>query len=292
MNEGDGIVIEEPGYLGAIQAFSLYKPTFLPVPVSGEGMDVDGLRTALSANQPKLIYTVPNFQNPSGISYPEQNRQDLARVIEGTDTLLIEDNPYGDLRFSGAAQASFKELLPDNTVLLGSFSKTLVPGLRLGWIVARSPLMQKLITAKQATDLHTSHFTQGIVSQYIHDNDPDEHIKSILSTYGRQCEAMQAGIRKHFPADVSHTRPEGGMFLWVELPRGLAAIDLFELAVTDKVVFVPGDPFYVRGSRHNTFRLNFSCTDAETTEVGIGRLGKAIRKLMEKETEQEDAIDG
>lgn len=286
VNNGDGVVIEEPGYLGAIQAFSLYKPTFLPVPISDEGMDVEGLGTVLSANRPKLIYTVPNFQNPSGISYPEKNRRDLSRMLEGSDTLLIEDDPYGDLRFSGTTQPSFKDLLPDNTVMLGSFSKTLVPGLRLGWIVAPPALMQKLITAKQATDLHTSHFTQSIVSQYLYDNDPNEHINKIIEIYGLQCEAMQASIRRHFPSDVSCTRPEGGMFLWAELPRGLAAIDLFELAVKDKVVFVPGDPFYVRGSRHNTLRLNFSCTDADTTEIGISRLGRAIRKLIEKRAEQ------
>ena len=245
-------------------------------------MDVEALRDVLSVNRPKLMYTVPNFQNPSGISYSERNRQAVSKVLEGTDTFLIEDDPYGDLRFSGSAQTSFKELLPDNTVLLGSFSKTLVPGLRLGWIVARSALMQKLITAKQATDLHTSHFTQSIVHRYLRSNDPARHINQIRETYGRQCDAMQASIRKHFPASMSHTRPNGGMFLWAELPRELAALDLFELAVKDKVVFVPGDPFYVRGSRHNTLRLNFSCTDVETTEIGIARLGRAIGRLMEK----------
>lgn len=282
LNDGDGVVIEEPGYLGAIQAFSLYRPTFLPVPVSDEGMDVEELGAVLFTHRPKLIYTVPNFQNPSGISYPEKNRRDLSKMIEGADTILIEDDPYGDLRFSGFAQPSFKELLPGNAVLLGSFSKTLVPGLRLGWIVADSALMQKLITAKQATDLHTSHFTQSIVYQYIRSNDHDKHIEKILSIYGRQCEAMQASIRKHFPADISYTRPEGGMFLWAQLPRGQSAMALFELAVKDKVVFVPGDPFYVRGSRHNTFRLNFSCTDADTTEIGIARLGKAIYEARKR----------
>ncbi|MEW5948296.1 MAG: PLP-dependent aminotransferase family protein [Thermodesulfobacteriota bacterium] len=285
LNDGDAVVIEEPGYLGAIQAFSLYRPRFLPVPVSREGMNPGALRTVLSRNRPKLIYAVPNFQNPSGISYSEQNRQDLARVIEGTDTLLIEDDPYGELRFSGRAKSSFKELLPDNTVLLGSFSKSLVPGLRLGWIVAPSALMHKLITAKQATDLHTSHFTQSIVYQYLRDNDADEHIGMIRDVYGRQCRAMQDSMQRNFPSQVTYTGPEGGMFIWAELPGGMAAVDLFELAVQDKVVFVPGDPFYVRGSRHNTLRLNFSCTDADTIDVGIGRLGKAIRKLMERAAE-------
>jgi len=217
LNDGDAVVIEEPGYLGAIQAFSLYKPTFLPIPVSAEGMDPEELRAVLASARPKLLYAVPNFQNPSGISYPEQNRRELSRVLEGTGTLLIEDDPYGDLRFSGAPRPSFRELLPDDTVLLGSFSKSLAPGLRLGWLVAPDGMMQKLITAKQATDLHTSHFTQSIVCEYLHENDADDHISMIRSVYGRQCDAMQDSIRRHFPSEVTHTRPEGGMFLWAEL---------------------------------------------------------------------------
>jgi 2-aminoadipate transaminase len=285
LNDGDAVVIEEPGYLGAIQAFSLYRPKFLPVPVSLEGMNPDVLETVLSRNRPKLMYSVPNFQNPSGISYSKRNRRELARLLKKTDTILIEDDPYGELRFTGSAKPSFKELLPKNTVLLGSFSKSLVPGLRLGWIVAQSELMQKLITAKQATDLHTSHFTQSIVCQFLHDNDADEHIRMIREVYGQQCKAMQSSIQRFFPAEVTCTRPEGGMFLWAELPQGMAAVDLFELAVEDKVVFVPGDPFYVRGKRHNTLRLNFSCSDTDTIKVGIGRLGKAIRKLMETTAE-------
>lgn len=280
LNDRDPVVIEEPGYLGAIQAFSMYRARFLPVPVSEEGMDVDALRSVLGTQSPKLIYTVPNFQNPSGISYSQANREELARAVEGTRTLLIEDDPYGDLRFRGQPRSSFRALLPEHTVLLGSFSKSLVPGLRLGWIVAPPPLMQKLLAAKQATDLHTSHFTQGIVHQYLRDNDPDAHLASIREVYGRQCRAMQEAMREYFPREVSATDPEGGMFLWAQLPEGLSAMDLFERAHVDKVVFVPGDPFYVRGSRHSTLRLNFSCADTQTINLGMARLGRAIHTLM------------
>jgi 2-aminoadipate transaminase len=152
--------------------------------------------------------------------------------------------------------------------------------------------MQKLITAKQATDLHTSHFTQSIVCQYLQDNRADQHISMIREVYSRQCQAMQDSIQRYFPSEVTYTQPEGGMFLWAELPRDMAAIDLFDLAVRDKVVFVPGDPFYVRGSRHSTLRLNFSCSDVDTIEVGIGRLGKAIAKLLKTTAENPPAHDG
>lgn len=282
LNDDDGLVIEEPGYLGAIQAFSIYKPKFLPIAVSSEGMDTEKLREAMSSDKPKLMYTVPNFQNPSGISYSRKNRIEVSEILRGTNTFLVEDDPYGDLRFEGEAEQSFKELLPDNTVMLGSFSKTIVPGFRLGWIAAPKRIMEKLIVAKQAADLHTSHFTQAIIYRYLKDNDVDRHIGKIRTAYGNQCRAMIRSIGKHFPAGVTHTTPEGGMFLWAELPQGVTSLELFELAVKDKVIFVPGDPFYVNKKGTRTMRLNFSCVDTKTIEVGISRLGEAIRKLLRK----------
>ena len=281
LNDGDGMVMEEPGYLGAIQAFSLSKPRFFPIPVSENGMDTDRLRRVVPSKKPKLMYTVPNFQNPSGISYPKENRLEIAEILRGTNTILIEDDPYGELRFKGESKLSFKALLPENTVLLGSFSKTVVPGFRLGWVAAPNSIMEKLIVAKQAADLHTSHFTQSIIYQYLQDNDIEQHILKIREAYGRQCRAMLRSIKKHFPSGVQHTEPEGGMFLWAELPRNLVALDLFELALKDKVIFVPGDPFYVKKTRMPTMRLNFSCVDEKTIDVGIRRLGEAIRTLSE-----------
>ena len=282
LNCGDSLIIEEPGYLGAIQAFSIYQPKFLPVPVSEEGMDRERLRKAMTSEKPKLMYTVPNFQNPSGISYSRKNRIEVSEILRGSKTLLIEDDPYGDLRFGGEAKLSFRELLPDNTVMLGSFSKTIVPGFRLGWVVAPKRIMEKLIVAKQAADLHTSHFTQAIIYQYLKDNDVDRHIGKIRTAYGNQCRAMIGSIGKHFPAGVTHTTPEGGMFLWAELPRGTTSLELFDLAVRDKVIFVPGDPFYVKKKGTRTMRLNFSCVDEKTIETGISRLGAAIRDLLRK----------
>ncbi|HYA13105.1 MAG TPA: PLP-dependent aminotransferase family protein [Syntrophales bacterium] len=281
LNDGDRLIIEEPGYLGAIQAMSLYKPKFIPIRVTQEGMDTAKLQKALSAEKPKLMYTVPNFQNPSGNTYSSENRIEISNILRGTHTLLIEDDPYCELRFEGEDKQSFKELLPENTVLLGSFSKIIIPGFRLGWLVAPRFIMEKLIIAKQAADLHTSHFTQAIICQYLNDNDIDTHITKIQTAYGNQCKAMIGSIRKHFPPDVSHTRPEGGMFVWAELPKNAVSLDLFEIALKDKVIFVPGDPFYVNKTRTNTMRLNFSCVDEKTIEIGISRLGKAIQELLQ-----------
>ena len=281
LGDGDGLVIEEPGYLGAIQAFSLYRPSFLPVPVTEGGMDTERLRDALRKGRPKLLYAVPNFQNPSGITYPEKNREAVAAVLASTDTLLIEDDPYGELRFTGERQRSFRHYLPKQTVLLGSFSKTVAPGFRLGWVVAPSRLMEKLVIAKQASDLHTSHFTQAIIHRYAADSDMDRHIAVIREAYGRQCRAMLRCMEERFPKGVLFTRPQGGMFVWAELPEGMAALDLFELAVRENVVFVPGDPFYINRTRMRAMRINFSCVDEATIETGIARLAGAMKRLME-----------
>lgn len=282
LNDGDGLIIEEPGYLGAIQAFSIYRAKFLPVPVSEQGMDIQKLRSVLHTENPKLMYTVPNFQNPSGITYPEQNRHAVAQLIQKTETIFIEDDPYGDLRFSGNHCSSFQSLIPNHTVLLGSFSKVVVPGFRIGWIVAPESLMQKLVIAKQASDLHTNQFSQCVLHQYLLDNDLDAHITKIVAAYGAQKEVMRKCIVRDFPAEVSFTNPEGGMFLWVTLPAPLAALDLFDLAVKDKVMFVPGNPFYIKPARVNTLRLNYSCADVHTIETGMKRLAAATRALLAK----------
>ena len=280
VNEGDDLIIEEPGYLGAIQAFSVYRPNLLPVAVDEEGLDCDALSVVMAEATPKLFYTVPNFQNPSGITYSNENRQHVAKIIAGSNTLLVEDNPYGDLRFEGEQKTSFYKLMPENTLLLGSFSKTIVPAFRTGWIVAPDHIMEKLVIAKQAADLHSNYFAQRIIHQYLSDNDLDEHIQNIIEVYRRQKLSMMDSINKHFPDTIKYTHPEGGMFLWAELPAGYSAMDLFEIAIKDKVAFVPGDPFYIDNRARNTLRLNFSCSDEETIEIGIQRLAKAINSFI------------
>jgi 2-aminoadipate transaminase len=280
LNEGDTLVIEEPSYLAAIQSFSIFRPRFLPVKLNDDGIDIPGLKKAFNFSKPKLFYSIPCFQNPSGISYSEKNKHDVADIIEGSNTILIEDDPYGELRFAGTPTTSFKKLLPDNTILLGTFSKIVAPSLRLGWMVAPEPVMNKLIVAKQAADLHTSYFLQCMVYQYLMDNDIEKHIVKIRDCYGRQCRAMIDSIREFFPPSVTHTRPEGGMFLWASLPEHMSARALVKIAMKDKVIFVPGDTFFVNKKGSNTMRLNFSCADEAMIHTGIERLGKAIKKLL------------
>jgi 2-aminoadipate transaminase len=282
INEGDTVVIDEPAYLGAIQAFSIFRPRFYPIPLTKEGMDVRKLKSVMSSVKPRLIYTVPNFQNPSGISYSLNNRREIADIVGGTSTLLIEDDPYGELNYFGQALPSFKSMIPDNTILLGSFSKTIVPGFRLGWIVAGGKIMDKLIVAKQASDLHTGQFTQYIIYQYMKDNDIDVHIRRIRETYSAQLGVMAECIDQYFPDGVSRTDPKGGMFIWAEMTKNTSARALLELAMKKKVIFVPGDQFYINRSDANTMRLNFSCSDEDTIREGIKRLGDAIRQLLDK----------
>lgn len=280
LNEGDSVVIEEPGYLGAIQAFSIYRSRFHPVPVHEDGIDIAQLGRTLSAHAVKLMYCVPNFQNPSGISYSTENRQQVAQLLQGKSTLLVEDDPYGELRFLGQDKPSFHTLIPHNTVLLGSFSKIVIPSFRIGWIVARQEVMEKLIIAKQASDLHTNYFGQRVILQYLKDNNIDAHIEKIREAYGRQRAAMVNAIQEYFPPEAQYTEPEGGMFLWITLPEGLSAMEVFKKAIELKVAFVPGDPFYVNRTQVNTLRLNYSSVDAGTIQTGIRRLGEVLKTMI------------
>lgn len=281
LNDGDPVIIEEPGYLGAIQALSLYRPVFVPVKVNDQGMDIRDFEKGI-LSKPKLVYTVPNFQNPSGISYDLSNRVAVAERLSGRNCLLIEDDPYGALRFRGAAVDSFYHFLPEQTILLGSFSKIVVPGFRLGWLVAPEPWLDKLLIAKQAADLHTCNFTQYVIADYLRHHDINAHIGKIIAAYGSQCRAMLAAIEDRFPKNVTCTRPDGGMFLWGKLPPSMSALKLFDKAVERKVVFVPGEPFYTREMQTSTFRLNFSCVDELAIEDGIGRLAEAISDVQRR----------
>ncbi len=284
INEDESVAIEEPGYLGAIQAFAVYKANFLPIPVSTDGMDIPKLESVLKNNNPKLIYVVPNFQNPSGITYTNENRGKVSEVLKDKNIYLVEDNPYAELRFSGTTKKSFMEFLPKQTILLGTISKTIVPSFRLGWIVAPDNVMEKLLIAKQAADLHTNYFCQRIVDQFLNDYSLDDHIEKIKALYLVKKQTMVNAIKDYFPKKIGFTDPEGGMFLWVTLPEGISSMDLFNLALKKKVAFVPGDPFYTNKTQKkdciNTLRLNYTNSDEETIVKGIKVLAECIEEII------------
>ncbi len=280
LNKGDRVVVEKPGYLGAIQAFSIFEVEFDAVPLLEDGVDTELLDRTLSENSAKLFYTVPTFQNPSGITYSKQRRKDVANILKKHNVVCVEDNAYGELRFTGEDLPAIRNY-SDNTILMGSFSKIIAPGLRMGWICARKEIMEKLLVAKQAADLHSNHLSQRIIYQYLLDNDIDEHIVKIKDAYGERRDLMVSMMAEHFPEGVRYTKPEGGMFVWVTLPQSVSSLDLFELAIEENVAFVPGNPFYTDDtSGSNTLRLNFSNSEHEQIEEGIKRLAVCLKKLM------------
>ncbi len=279
LNKGDGIIVERPTYLAAIQSFGLFEPRFHSVPLHEDGADPEVLKRALNQDRTKLFYAVPNFQNPTGITYSREIRRAVAEELLGRNTVFIEDNPYGELRFIGEDKPSMRTFLGDDCVLLGSFSKIVSPGIRLGWLAACPEIMERLIVAKQASDLHSNYLCQRIVHQYLQDNDLERHITRIRKVYKDQRDLMVQMIEECFPENVCFTRPEGGMFLWVTLPEEMSSIELFNLAIKEKVAFVPGEAFYANGGGTNTLRLNFSNSNEEKISVGVARLAKVIKSL-------------
>ncbi|MFZ5427569.1 MAG: PLP-dependent aminotransferase family protein [Thermodesulfobacteriota bacterium] len=279
LDAGDGVLIEKPGYLGAIQAFSLFGANFMTAGLGPSGVNLEELEARL-AEKPKIFYAVPSFQNPSGCTYDDATRREAARLLEDSETILLEDNPYGELRFKGESVPPIRAYLgKDKAALMGSFSKIASPGMRIGWIAAGPELMHKLVTAKQAADLHTSIFAQRVLHRFLETNDLDAHIAVIRAAYGERRDVMVDAIRREFPEEVRCTEPEGGMFLWGELPRGISAEEVFAKAIERKVAFVPGLPFFVDGT-DNAFRLNFSNSTPERIEEGIKRLGACLKEVL------------
>lgn len=277
LNKGDGVVIEEPGYLGAIQAFTLREPSFYGVTLETDGLNVEQFKDALKQPNVKMVYTVPNFQNPTGLTYTKERREEVFEAVKDQDVIFIEDDPYGELRFTGEHLPYIAAGKMTNSVLLGSFSKTVTPGMRLGYILTKNhELLNHVETAKQATDLHTNIFGQYILHQYLTNNEYDAHVEKIISLYKTQADAMLAAMEKYFPPYVKYTKPEGGMFVWVTLPEDVNALDKFSEAMEKKVAFVPGNPFYTDRESVNTLRLNYTNATPEIIEEGIKRLAEIL----------------
>lgn len=275
----DGVVVGDPTFLTALQAFSFYRARFLTLPLDEHGMRVELLPEILEKEKVKFIYVMPTFQNPTGQTLTLERRRRLLEIAEGHRVLVVEDDSYSDLRYEGEPLPPLKALdRGGNVIYMGSFSKTLSPGLRVGFMVAPTPIMEKLVFVKQTADLHTSGLSQRIVHEFLRRDLLDSHVQHMSKTYLRRRNAMLTAMEHYFPREVRWTRPEGGIFLWVTLPSGMDAARLFEDAVAEKVVFVPGACYYADGGGENTMRLNFSAYTEEKIALGIQRLAKVIAR--------------
>lgn len=276
----DHILVEKPSYLGALQSFQQFEPTIHEVQLNENGMNVNMFRTYLKTYHPKLIYTVPNFQNPTGISYSSDVKKEMVEAMSPYDVVMIEDDPYGDLRFEGKAVDHFKKLAPEQTILLGSFSKIIAPGLRIGWVVAPKEILDNLYSAKEACDLHSSNLDQRLIYEYIQQNDLDKHIDEAKTLYKENQRIMLNAIKKYFPSNIHVAKSNGGMFLWCTGPSHLKVMDLFNKAIVLHVLIMPGNPFYATNAETNTFRLNFTNVNKEQIEEGIARLGALLKGMI------------
>jgi 2-aminoadipate transaminase len=279
LDPGDRVLVENPTYLAALQAFDSYEVDPLPISSDEQGLCIAALEEVLSTQRPALIYLVPDFQNPTGTSLAADRRPRLLELARRHGVPVLEDDPYGEIRFSGKAAPSLAALDPDQVIQLGTFSKTLVPGIRLGWIRAPEEVIGRLTILKQAADLHTSTLSQRAVARLLETFDYDGHLTTLRSTYRRRCQAMDRALSLTMPRQARWSVPEGGLFLWVRLPAGLTDVDVFRAAIARKVAVVPGHPFFVHPNQHSHIRLSFSNRSEELIESGMAALGRAMSTL-------------
>jgi len=294
IDSGDRVLVEAPTYLGALQAFSLYGAQYIPVPLDNDGLCTDQLDKALRL-RPKFMYILPNFQNPAGVTLSEERRQELVFLADRYGVPIIEDDPYGQLRYEGEhlpplvvidhkTFRRYNELTAGNVLYLSTFSKTLAPGIRLAWIVAPSELISRLVLLKQAADLHTATFNQMVAYEVAKNGFLDQHVKLIRQVYRERRDAMLSALEEFFPSEVTWTRPQGGLFLWATMPEGADCRSMFRSALAENVAFVPGDCFYANdapeGCRH--MRLNFSFSEPQQIREGIRRLSIAVKMQVHR----------
>lgn len=279
IDEGSKVLVETPSYLGALQAFSLFQPQFVPMRTDEQGIVTEAL-TAEQLQGGRFMYCLPNFQNPTGRRMPLDRRQALVQRATEAGVLVVEDDPYGELSYHGEQLPSLLSMNPDNVVYMGSFSKVLAPGLRLGYLIAPEELHGKLVQAKQAADLHTPSFSQRIVYEALQGGFLDRHIPEIRTLYAHQCELMLSALERHFPAEARWNRPAGGMFIWVTLPEGIDTGALLAQAIEQNVAFVPGAPFFAADPQVNTLRLSFVTVPAEKIEQGMEKLGVLVKAAV------------
>jgi len=282
LDEGDTVICESPTYLAAINAFNVYHANIVDVEMDEDGMKMDALEKCLQQNpETKFIYTIPDFQNPTGRTLKLERRKRMIELANQFDVLILEDNPYGAIRFSGTPIPPIKQFDTEGRVIyLSSFSKIFAPGLRLGWICAEEEIIEKYAGFKESADMHSDGLAQRITAKYMEMNDLDGHIETIKAVYGERCETMLNCIDTYFPENITFNKPEGGLFIWAELPDSMNAGQIALKCMENNVAFVPGAPFYVRGAQQNTMRLNFSNSNPEQIEEGMKRIAEVLHREL------------
>lgn len=282
INPGDSIIIESPSYLGAINAFRAYEPNFVEVETDDCGMIMGNLEKALIANDnAKFIYVIPDFQNPSGRTWSIERRKGLVELANKYSVGIIEDNPYGELRFEGEMLPAVKHYdIEGRVIFLGTFSKIFCPGLRLGWVAADKEILNKFVMVKQVADLQSSSISQIEVAKFLELYDIEEHIEKLKKVYKARKDLMIKTMDEEFPEGIKYTNPQGGLFTWVILPEHINAKDLAVKALERNVAFVPGGSFFPNGGNQNTFRMNYSNMDEERIVEGVKRLAEVIREAL------------
>lgn len=282
INPGDVIVLESPSYVGAVNAFKACEPKFVDIPTDGDGMIMEELEKVLSTtDNVKMIYVIPDFQNPSGRTWTLERRKKFMEIINKYEVPVIEDNPYGELRFEGESLPSLKSMDTKGLVIfLGTFSKILAPGYRLGWVCAETEILGKYNFMKQASDLQASSIGQMETAKFLDLYNLDEHVEKIKAVYVKRRDCMLKAMEDYFPEGVTWTHPEGGLFTWVTLPDYMDAKVLQMQCLEKKVAYVPGGGFFPNGGHDNTFRMNYSCMPEEKIVEGVKRIGEVIKANM------------
>lgn len=281
ISPGDAVAVEAPTYLGAISAFNPYEPRYLRIETDEGGVIPESLAEVLDRGSVKFVYLTPTFQNPTGRTLSLGRRREIAEIIVSRGVLLVEDEPYNDLRYRGEAVPSIKSLAPDNVVYLGTVSKVFAPGLRVGFVVAPPPVDHWLVTAKQGMDLHTSTPNQALAALYLESGELERHLPEIIALYKPRQEAMLAALERSFPSEMTWSRPEGGMFIWAEGPDRLDTVAMYDRAVAKKVAYVPGCFFYTDPEAGlATMRLNFTMLDEATIGTAVETLGEVLAEEL------------
>ncbi len=284
VDPGDTIIVEAPSYVGALNAFSGYQPNFESVPLDRHGIIVEELEKKLKSlakkgRRAKYLYLVPNFHNPAGVTLSMARRKKILKLAQDYELLIVEDNPYGRLRFEGKPIPSLRAM-DENIIYLGTFSKIFSPGVRLGWLIAPTPILEKVIFGKQSANLCTSSFTQRLVEYFFNTNDINKYLDKLVSRYRSRCEIMLKSLEEYFPKEASWTKPQGGFFVWAKLPEFIDTTEMLAEAISKKVAYVPGRAFYADGKGQNFMRLAFCYPEEEEIGEGIKRLAGVVKNQI------------